>query len=118
MRRRQARHHPLLLQLLAEQLGGGCAPEDIVDFDLQLCDTQPAALGGAAEEFVFSGRLDNLGSCYTSLRALLAASSADATLATDDCVRMARARRAPPPVARAASITRPPGALDLADCAL
>ncbi len=63
------RHGPLLLKLLAEELA--CNPEDIVDFDLQLCDTQPSAIGGAQNEFVYSGRLDNLVSCYTSLRALL-----------------------------------------------
>jgi aspartyl aminopeptidase len=45
----------------------GCAAEDIVDFELNLCDVQPGVIGGAAEEFVFVGRLDNLASCYTAL---------------------------------------------------
>jgi aspartyl aminopeptidase len=58
-------HHAALLALVAEQLG--CAAEDIVDFELNLCDVQPGVLGGAAEEFVFVGRLDNLASCYTAL---------------------------------------------------
>jgi aspartyl aminopeptidase len=80
------RHHPLLLQLLAAELK--CAPEDIADFDLQICDTQPAAIGGALNEFIFSGRLDNLASCYTSLRAFLDACPDEAALADETCVRM------------------------------
>lgn len=39
-----ARHHPLLLRLLAKELG--CGPEDIVDFDLNVVDTQPGVIGG------------------------------------------------------------------------
>ena len=34
-------------------------------------DTQAAAIGGAAGELLFSGRLDNLCSCYQSLRAVI-----------------------------------------------
>ena len=79
------RHHPLLLTLLAKELG--CAPGDIVDFDLQLCDTQPSAIGGAQNEFIYSGRLDNLASCYTSLHALMNAST-DEALADARGVRM------------------------------
>jgi aspartyl aminopeptidase len=60
-----ANHHALLLQLLADALG--CSPADIVDFELNLCDVQPGVIGGAAQEFVFVGRLDNLASCYTAL---------------------------------------------------
>jgi aspartyl aminopeptidase len=80
------RHHATLLRLLAAQLN--CAPGDIADFDLQLCDTQPATLGGACDEFIFSGRLDNLASCYTSLRAFLDACPSEASLAEETCVRM------------------------------
>jgi hypothetical protein len=40
-----ARHHPLLLRLLASELG--CGPESIVDFDLNVVDTQPGVIGGA-----------------------------------------------------------------------
>jgi hypothetical protein len=60
------KHHPLLLSLLSEQLG--CSPADIVDFEINLCDVQPGVLGGALEEFVYVGRLDNLASCYTALQ--------------------------------------------------
>jgi hypothetical protein len=60
------KHHPLLLSLLAEELG--CGVGDIVDFELNLCDVQPGVVGGAAGEFVYVGRLDNLASCYTALQ--------------------------------------------------
>lgn len=53
---------PLLLQLLAEELG--CAADDIADFDLNLCDVQPGVIGGARGEFLFVGRLDNLASSF------------------------------------------------------
>ncbi|KAI8476626.1 MAG: peptidase M18, aminopeptidase I [Monoraphidium minutum] len=62
------KHHAMFMQLICEELG--CAPGDVVDFELNVCDTQPGVLGGAAEEFVFAGRLDNLASCYTAIEAL------------------------------------------------
>ncbi|CAJ1975027.1 unnamed protein product [Sphenostylis stenocarpa] len=60
------KHHLLLLQLLASKLG--CEPDDIYDFELQACDTQPSTVGGAAKEFIFSGRLDNLCMTFCSLK--------------------------------------------------
>ena len=59
------KHHAVLLSLLAEQLG--CAPSDIVDFELNICDVQPGVVGGAQDEFIYVGRLDNLASCYVAL---------------------------------------------------
>ena len=41
-------HCPVLLELVAKELG--CDVGDILDFELQLCDTQPSALGGAHDE--------------------------------------------------------------------
>jgi len=61
-------HHPLLLDLLAKQLG--VKAEDIQTFDLNLCDTQPGTIAGANQEFVLSPRLDNLCMSYCSLQAL------------------------------------------------
>ena len=62
-------HHPLLLAVLAEELN--CDPHEIVDFELEVCDTQPSVIGGAAREFIYSGRLDNLASSFCALKALL-----------------------------------------------
>lgn len=45
----------------------------ICGYDLMLYDTQPAAVGGVDDAFVYASRLDNLGSCHAALRALLAA---------------------------------------------
>eukprot|EP00667_Euglena_gracilis_P008896 EG_transcript_9027 len=67
----QAKHQPALLQALAEV--AGCKWEDIVDFDLSVCDTQPAAVQGLYDEFVCAPRIDNLASCFCALEALVAA---------------------------------------------
>lgn len=56
----------LMVQLLADKLS--CKPDEIIDFDLQVCDTQPSIIGGALKEFIFSGRLDNLCSSFCSLK--------------------------------------------------
>ncbi|TYG76698.1 hypothetical protein ES288_D03G134300v1 [Gossypium darwinii] len=53
----KSRHHAFLLQMIANKLG--CQPDQICDFELQACDTQPSVVAGAAKEFIFSGRLDN-----------------------------------------------------------
>lgn len=45
--------------------------EMIVDYELSLCDAQPSAIGGLMNEFIFSGRLDNLMCSYCALEALL-----------------------------------------------
>lgn len=60
---------PLLVQLLASTLK--VDSKDIVDFELNLFDVQPASLGGVRSEFVHSSRLDNLASCFLSLRGLI-----------------------------------------------
>jgi aspartyl aminopeptidase len=57
-----------LRKLLADEVG--CEPGAVLTWDLSLFDLTPATLGGANGEFVFSGRLDNLGSCHAALTAL------------------------------------------------
>jgi aspartyl aminopeptidase len=71
-----------LMKAIANE--AGCKPEEIVDFDLSVIDTQPAAIGGVYDEFIFSPRLDNLISCYCAIKALV---DADA-LEDDSMVRM------------------------------
>eukprot|EP00978_Attheya_sp_CCMP212_P017424 scaffold46385_cov50-Attheya_sp.AAC.3 len=60
---------PLLLQVIASELG--IEVEDIADFELNLFDTQKAALGGVYSEFVHSARLDNLASCFLAVKGLV-----------------------------------------------
>lgn len=81
-----SKHHPLLLQIIASQLG--CEPDDIYDFELQACDTQPSIVAGAAKEFIFSGRLDNLCMSFCSLKALIDATSSDSNLEDESGVRL------------------------------
>lgn len=46
-------------------------PEDILDFDLYLYDTTPACTVGIHDEFISSGRLDDLSMVHAGLEALL-----------------------------------------------
>lgn len=57
--------HPILLDLLSSDLD--CGVQKIRDFELSVVDTQPAVIGGANQEFIFSPRIDNLLSCFTAL---------------------------------------------------
>jgi len=66
-------HHPLLLKLISEQLQ--VSVSQLVDFELCLFDTQPAQLGGALEEFIFSRALDNLMMSFIGIRSLIDQSS-------------------------------------------
>ena len=45
----------------------------LLDFDIQLFDAQPANCGGFEDEWVYSGRLDNLSSCHAIAEAFAAA---------------------------------------------
>lgn len=67
----------VLLRLISSELG--VATEDILDFDLYLYDTTPACLFGLNEEFVSSGRLDDLSMVHAALEALLSAHESDCT---------------------------------------
>ncbi|XP_071721720.1 probable aspartyl aminopeptidase [Rutidosis leptorrhynchoides] len=82
----KAVHHPLLLQILSDELS--CNVEDIVSVELNICDTQPSCLGGANNEFIFSGRLDNLASSFCALRALVDSSALPADLSSEHAIRM------------------------------
>lgn len=45
----------------------------LLDFDIQLFDAQPAQFGGFENEWIYSGRLDNLSSCHAIAKAFAAA---------------------------------------------
>jgi aspartyl aminopeptidase len=62
----------IFLQLIARE--ANCEVDQICDFELQLCDTQPSIIAGAMKEFIFSGRLDNLCMSFCSLKVCLAVS--------------------------------------------
>lgn len=64
-----AEEHNFVLNMIASEVG--CHRDDILDFDLSLYDTTPACLLGANDEFVTSGRLDDLSMCHAALSALL-----------------------------------------------
>lgn len=51
--------------------------EKLLDFDLRFFDSEQASLGGANEEWIYSGRLDNLASCHAATEALQKASSSE-----------------------------------------
>jgi aspartyl aminopeptidase len=67
----------LLMSTICEELGIDAA--DILDFDLYLADATPACTFGVHNEFISSGRLDDLSMCFAGLEALLASPQADAT---------------------------------------
>ncbi|KAI0523065.1 hypothetical protein KFK09_005455 [Dendrobium nobile] len=80
------KHHSVFLQLIADN--ACCKPDEICDFELQLCDTQPSIIGGALKEFIFSGRLDNLCMSFCSLKALIDSTSSESSLDEEIGVRM------------------------------
>lgn len=59
-----------LTRLVARELD--VAPEDILDFDLSLYDTTPAMTVGAFDDFITSGRLDDLSMAHAAITALTA----------------------------------------------
>lgn len=66
----------------------GCKIDDIASIELNVCDTQPSCLGGGNNEFIFSGRLDNLASSYCALRALIDSCQSPGDLSNEHAIRM------------------------------
>lgn len=73
----------LLMNVILEELDNEgyntIRREDILDFDLYLADATPSCTFGAHDEFISSGRLDDLSMCFAGLEALLASSETDTT---------------------------------------
>ncbi|KAK6933537.1 Peptidase M18 [Dillenia turbinata] len=82
----KAAHHPQLMQILSDELS--CHIDDIISIELNVCDTQPSCLGGVNNEFIFSGRLDNLASSYCAVRALMDSSETPGSLSNEHAIRM------------------------------
>lgn len=67
----------LLMNTICSELN--IKAEDILDFDLYLADATPACTFGVHDEFISSGRLDDLSMCYAGLQALISNKTEDAT---------------------------------------
>lgn len=68
----------LFVKALEKELPEGAR---LIDFDVQLFDAQPANRGGFNDEWIYSGRLDNLSSCHAIAEAIVSATSAE-----NDCL--------------------------------
>ncbi|KAF7960226.1 hypothetical protein EAE96_001824 [Botrytis aclada] len=67
---------PKLVNLIAKELGIE-NKETIINWELELFDTQPSQLGGLDKEFIFSGRIDDKVCSWSSIEALLSSSSSE-----------------------------------------
>ena len=67
----------MLMNVICSELG--VLQRDILDFDLYLADATPACTFGVHNEFISSGRLDDLSMCFAGLEAMLGTETADAT---------------------------------------
>ena len=68
----------LLMNVICTELG--ISQEEILDFDLYLADATPACTFGVHNEFISSGRLDDLSMCFAGLEAMIATETVDATM--------------------------------------
>lgn len=76
---------PALLRLIATELG--IETKQIVNFELGLFDVQPASLGGIKDEFLYSGRLDNLATVFVALETIVDYSKSE-DVAEDDMISL------------------------------
>ena len=67
----------LLMNVICGELN--IKSEDILDFDLYLADATPACTFGVHDEFLSSGRLDDLSMCFAGLEAMIATETTDMT---------------------------------------
>ena len=77
----QLEENNLLMNAILDELNKehSVKKEDILDFDIYLADATPACTFGTHNEFISSGRLDDLSMCYAGLEALLNAQQTDIT---------------------------------------
>ncbi|KAI0546680.1 aminopeptidase-like protein [Xylaria curta] len=62
---------PKLVQLISKELGLDSSSQ-IINWELELFDLQPATLGGLDKEFIFAGRIDDKLCSWAAFQALLA----------------------------------------------
>ena len=67
----------MLMNLICSELA--VRQDDVLDFDLYLADATPACTFGLHDEFISSGRLDDLSMCHAGLQALLDTPDTDTT---------------------------------------
>ncbi|GKT84324.1 vacuolar aminopeptidase 1 [Colletotrichum tofieldiae] len=65
---------PKLVKLVSQELGLA-SPAQILNWELELYDSQPAQTGGLDREFIFGGRIDDKLCSWAALTGLLAADS-------------------------------------------
>ncbi|TVY58182.1 Aspartyl aminopeptidase, partial [Lachnellula cervina] len=80
------RHHPYVVELIAEH--AGVDVEDLVDFEAVLYDTQKSCIGGINNELIFSARLDNLGMTYCAVEGLIESLSSPTALEGESSIRL------------------------------
>ncbi|KKY14284.1 putative aspartyl aminopeptidase [Phaeomoniella chlamydospora] len=80
------RHHSHIVELIAKD--ADASPDDVVDFEVILFDTQKSCLGGLQDEFIFSARLDNLNSTYCATIGMIESVSDPAALEEDSTIRL------------------------------
>ena len=67
----------LLMNVITGELN--IQKEDVLDFDLYLADATPACTFGVHDEFISSGRLDDLSMCWAGVEAMIASDANDTT---------------------------------------
>ena len=67
----------MLMNLICSELA--VRQDDVLDFDLYLADAPPSCTFGLHDEFISSGRLDDLSMCHAGLQALLDTPDTDTT---------------------------------------
>ena len=73
-----AEKNNLILNLAAE--AAGVDASEILDFDLSLYDTTPACLVGLNNEFITSGRIDDLSMAHAAMTALLESADKESSM--------------------------------------
>lgn len=74
---RQKAQGGVVKMMLANHLG--IRPEDVLEYELNLYPAEPAALAGMNNEYIQSGRIDDLSMCFAGLEAMLASADKPAS---------------------------------------